>query len=829
MDSRIDLPFIKQEREDDASFGVRYDCRVKREDALLAAGEEAGDGPEETGDSYGRLSTPGPSLIKTEFFEEDIGQDPDLKNVKVERSDERPEETGSSQGCPATADQNFIEVELEEEDIGRGGEEMDLVADLLAKPFTRRTFQEKLEIVRKGRPTPQLAALSQPGKGFVRHFQSSNYERYTWLTASKEHCKLYCWECLLFATDRYGVWSHAGFANLNCLTKAATRHQSTAGHLQATVLLKTFGDTRVDQQLNEQMRRETELHNEKVKKNREILKRLIDCVIFLGKQELSFRGHDESKESTNRGNFVELISFLAEHDKDLHYHLSTNKVFAGTSGKIQNDLINAIAEVMGEEIKREINKAPFVTVMVDETTDVSSAAQLPLVLRYVTDTGVKERFVRFDDVTSGKQADDIAALIIRFLEEHECLDKVVAQCFDGTVVMASGLNGVQDKVKVRAPMALFIHCYARGLNLVLTQGASKLRECRIFFAHLNGLAAFFSRSPRRTQLLDDICQRHLPRVAPTRWQYSSRLVSTVFETRVALKELFEHILEHHDEYDEDSVRCADGYNAHLSDFEFCFLLSTFHVIFEYSDVLFGILQNKTLDVQFCLARMDEFCDTIERERGQFGEIYESTLREAGAPSTRRGQAQGDIRARFQKLHSDILDNILAQIRNRFKDHEKVMFLSLLDPRQFQTYRKKFPDAAFSSLTQSHGTLFDLPRLKTELTVMYAMTDFEAKSPADLLAFLQQKDLCGSMRQLYALACLAVTIPVSAASVERKFSALKRMKTCSRNKTEQARLSALASMAIEKDLLLELKRTDVLYNRVIELFVKKERRMDFVFK
>ncbi|XP_064847912.1 uncharacterized protein LOC135558090 [Oncorhynchus masou masou] len=135
------------------------------------------------------------------------------------------------------------------------------------------------------------------------------------------------------------------------------------------VLLKTFGDTRVDLQLNEQACRATELHNEKVKKNREILKRLIDCVMFLGKQELSFRGHDESADSTNKGNYVELLSFLSESNTDLQYHLSTNKVFIGTSGKIQNDLIYAIAEVMGEEIKMEIKKAPFVAVMVDETTD----------------------------------------------------------------------------------------------------------------------------------------------------------------------------------------------------------------------------------------------------------------------------------------------------------------------------------------------------------------------------------------------------------------------------------------------------------------------------
>ena len=162
--------------------------------------------------------------------------------------------------------------------MAEGGEDTDLIADLLLKPFSRQTFQEKLDIVKKGQATPRLASLSQVGKGFVRHFQSMNYEWYPWLTGSEEHCKLYCWECLLFATDRHGVWSHTGFANLTCLSKAATRHQSTAGHLQAMVLSKNFGETRMDLQQNEQMRKETELHKKQMKKNREILKTLIDCV-----------------------------------------------------------------------------------------------------------------------------------------------------------------------------------------------------------------------------------------------------------------------------------------------------------------------------------------------------------------------------------------------------------------------------------------------------------------------------------------------------------------------------------------------------------------------
>ncbi len=63
-------------------------------------------------------------------------------------------------------------------------------------------------------------------------------------------------------------------------------------------------------------------------------------------------------------------------------------------------------------------------------------------------------------------------------------------------------------------------------------------------------------------------------------------ISAVFENIVALKELFHHILEHRDEYDEDTVHCADGCNARLDDLKFCFLLHTFNGIFEHSDVLF---------------------------------------------------------------------------------------------------------------------------------------------------------------------------------------------------------------------------------------------------
>lgn len=110
-----------------------------------------------------------------------------------------------------------------------------------------------------------------------------------------------------------------------------------------------------------------------------------------------------------------------------------------------------------------------------------------------------------------------------------------------------------------------------------------------------------------------------------------------------------------------------------------------------------------------------------------------------------------------------------------------------------------------------------------------MSDFAGKSPAVIHQFLPKKELKESMAQVYSLKCLILTIPVSTASVERSFSALKRIKTYLRNRTGQARLSDLASISIKKELPMTLKAKDQLHDPAINHFIQKDRRMDFVFK
>lgn len=47
---------------------------------------------------------------------------------------------------------------------------------------------------------------------------------------------------------------------------------------------------------------------------REYLRRITAVISFLGKQGLTFCGHDERESSDNQGNFLEMMKFLEEFD-----------------------------------------------------------------------------------------------------------------------------------------------------------------------------------------------------------------------------------------------------------------------------------------------------------------------------------------------------------------------------------------------------------------------------------------------------------------------------------------------------------------------------------
>ena len=59
-------------------------------------------------------------------------------------------------------------------------------------------------------------------------------------------------------------------------------------------------------------REEIEWFNEEVRQNRVTLKIMSEAVLCVSKQELSFRGHDESSASLDKGNYMELLELRAK-------------------------------------------------------------------------------------------------------------------------------------------------------------------------------------------------------------------------------------------------------------------------------------------------------------------------------------------------------------------------------------------------------------------------------------------------------------------------------------------------------------------------------------
>ena len=233
----------------------------------------------------------------------------------------------------------------------------------------------------------------QYGKG-IRRFNPSFYTKRSWLTAPAEgDPRLLCWPCLLLqpsgTADR---WKNTGYTDLKNYASRMRAHETSSSPLDSVLRLNHFG--KINESVEEAACASKVAHNDRVMHNREVMKRLVSVVVLLAKQGLSFRGHNESVGSTNRGNYIEFLEALRTYDGTLHQHMENERSqFKGLSKDIQNDLIECVDAVLVDAIDAELDAASFFAVGADETTDVSTEQQLSMTVRYVDGEGtIQERF-----------------------------------------------------------------------------------------------------------------------------------------------------------------------------------------------------------------------------------------------------------------------------------------------------------------------------------------------------------------------------------------------------------------------------------------------------
>lgn len=244
--------------------------------------------------------------------------------------------------------------------------------------------------------------------------------------------------------------------------------------------LKLLGSVRIDHAIDNSKRILNEQHNLRVKKNRELLKPLIRTTSYLGRQGLPFRGHDESETSANKGNYREMCDTLYEDFDGMPFD---SPIFNGQSSSIQNDMILSFSTLVRNVLFDEIKSVDFCSWQVDETTDINVKSQLSVIFRYVVGSKICERFMGFFDVSNGRNAEALCSFLEKEMDKFDFKNKLIGQTYDGAAVMASELNGLQAKIKKLAKSALFLHCYAHNMNLVLSSGTINIIK-RFFSAIL---------------------------------------------------------------------------------------------------------------------------------------------------------------------------------------------------------------------------------------------------------------------------------------------------------------------------------------------------------
>lgn len=173
--------------------------------------------------------------------------------------------------------------------------------------------------------------------------------------------------------------------------------------------------------------------------------------------------------------------------------------------------------------------------------------------------------------------------------------------------MRGATGGVQRKVMDVHENAHYVHCYAHQLNLIMQQASSHIPKIGTFFSDLAGFSAFFSRSPKRTTMLDQVVAHRLPRASMTRWNFHSRAVNTVYEHRDDLLKCFQTIRDNGN-FDPLTVREAGGFVRMLEEEAFCLFLALFHKIMPHVDMMFNQLQKRNIDPVFIKALVQRFTD-----------------------------------------------------------------------------------------------------------------------------------------------------------------------------------------------------------------------------
>ncbi|XP_034212818.1 zinc finger MYM-type protein 1-like [Prunus dulcis] len=329
---------------------------------------------------------------------------------------------------------------------------------------------------------------------------------------------------------------------------------------------------------------------------------------------LSFRGHDESAQSSNKGNYLELLQFLADHDEKVKAVVLENapgnlKLIAPS---IQKDLVNSCAKETIDLILSDV-KDRYFSIMVDEARDVSIKEQMAMVLRYVNDKGqIIERFVGVQHVTDTTSSALKEAIDEFFSSVNLSFSKLRGQGYDG----ASNMRALVAVAKKNIDVNSF---FTTANSLVNVVGASCKRRDALRAQYQEELVRAF----------EDDClitgrglnqERTLKRAGDTRWNSHYGTLISIISMFPSVVNVLQMIV---DDNPNDSSGEAYKLWREIQSFEFVFHLFVMKAILGITNTLSLALQKKDQDIVSAMNLVKTCKENLQLMRdNEFEELVE---------------------------------------------------------------------------------------------------------------------------------------------------------------------------------------------------------------
>ncbi|XP_073726196.1 zinc finger MYM-type protein 1-like [Misgurnus anguillicaudatus] len=572
-----------------------------------------------------------------------------------------------------------------------------------------------------------------------------------------------------------------------------------------------------------------------IKDRREYLTRIVAVTQFLAKQNIPFHGHEEGSSSHNQGNFLECLNLLKQFDPFLQsYSARSNSTYLSPAS--QNEIIESCAEEVTANIVREVKEAGMFSVMADEARD-GNTEQLAICVRYVAESVVKECLLAMKTLKEF-DAECITTAIEEELVFHG-LDKLkcVAQSYDGAAVMSGAVGGVQARFKANHPEAVYVHCYAHQLNLVLCHTCQAIPEAKDLFDLLQSVNSFFSVSLVNHQKFKDVQNQlglqpsELVQLSKTRWSSQLRSVNAILKNLPAVLQCLSSI----------NNSMAVGLHAKLSRFSTIYLLMMFKNFLSVTENLHIYLQSETIDLAKAAEYKGAVCDTLRQMRTDEKAVmlYDTVRTICAANQVPEPCTATRQRQKQKRMEVYVVDSSCGTVSD-LSDAEKLkrnLYLPCLDrmvgemDQRFSSLNEQIlkglqacnPGSdSFLCLEHLRGLAdhynVDLRTEEVLVAKNYLAHKKESLSIKDIQCVfnLLDKVMFPSLTQVMQI---SLTIPVNSCSCERSFSVLRRLHTWLRCSMGQDRLHHLAVLSVEREELCKLSQS-----QVIDRFAKMKNRL-----